>query len=85
MWATIIHTFYVQILHNEPFNQIRGAVDSVGSIFSDWVSEIVLRLHEGSAEKNVSNCDCQPQFCTIWKIKYLYSLLHHKLLKFLNF
>ena len=35
MWAAIFHISYVQILHNEPFNEIR---DTVGSI-SDWVSE----------------------------------------------
>ena len=35
MWAAIFHISDVQILHNEPFNEIR---DTVGSI-SDRVSE----------------------------------------------
>ena len=35
MWATIFHISYAQILHNEPFNQIRGILGSI----SDSVSE----------------------------------------------
>ena len=44
---------YAQILHNEPFNEIRGTVGSI----SDWVSE---RIHFettwGFSWKHVSNC-----------------------------
>ena len=36
-------------------------------------------------QKNVWNCDYQPQVCTIWKIKHLDSLPHHKPPKFSNF
>ena len=35
MSAAIFHFFYVQLLQNEPFNEIRGTVGSI----SDWVSE----------------------------------------------
>ena len=35
MWVAIFHISYVQILDNEPFNEIR---DTVGNI-SDWVFE----------------------------------------------
>ena len=76
----ILH--YVQILHNEPFTEIRGTGGSV----SDWVSEkFHIETTWGFSWKNVSNCDYLPQFSTTWKIKYLYSLLHHKPPKFLNF
>ena len=74
--------YYIEILHNELFNEITGTVGSI----SDWVSE---KLHFVTtwrfSRKNVWNCDYNPQFCIIWKIKYLYSLLHHKPPKFLNF
>ena len=72
MWAPIFHISYVQILHNEPFNEIRGTVGSI----SDWVSKKFCFVTTwGFSRKNVSNCN--PQFCTIWKINYLYSFLHH--------
>ena len=54
MWAAIFHISDVQILHNEPFNEIWGTVWSI----SDWVSEkfdFVTRW--GFCRKNVSNCD----------------------------
>ena len=35
MWAAIFHISYVKILHNEPFNEIRGTLWSI----SDRVSE----------------------------------------------
>ena len=35
MWVAIFHISYVQILDNEPFNEIRGTVGNI----SDWVSE----------------------------------------------
>ena len=79
-----ISHFLCPILHKEPFNEIRGTVGNI----SDWVYE---KFHFvtiwGFSRKNVSNCKMHnlPQFCTIWKIKYLYSLLHHKPPKFLNF
>ena len=58
----------VQVLQNEPFNEIRGTVGSI----SDLVFE---KFHFGTtwclSRKNVLTYDYWPQFCTIWKIKYL--------------
>ena len=72
----------VQILHNERFKNILGTVRSI----CDWVSE---KFHFVTtwdfSRKNVWNCDYQPQVCTIWKIKHLYSLSHHRPPKFSNF
>ena len=54
MWAAIFHISYVQILHNEPFNELWGTVGSI----SDWVSE---NFHfvatRGFSRKNVLSCD----------------------------
>ena len=55
----ILH--YIEILHNELFNEITGTEGSI----SDWVSE---KFHFVTtwrfSRKKVSNCDYYPQF---WK------------------
>ena len=53
MWVAIFHIFYVKILHNEPFNEIRGTVGSI----SDWVSEKFHFVTWGLSIKSLSNYD----------------------------
>ena len=48
MWAAIFHISDVQILHNEPFNEIR---DTVGSTFDRVSEKIHFVTNDASAEK----------------------------------
>ena len=47
IWATIFHISYVQILYNEPLNEIRGTVES---ICDEFLKNVILWKHEASAE-----------------------------------
>ena len=48
MWAPVFHISYVQILHNEPFNENRG---TIGSISDSVLKNFILWQCEASAEK----------------------------------
>ena len=44
MWAAIFHISYVQIFHNEPFNEIRGTL-------IEFLKKFILWQHETLAEE----------------------------------
>ena len=84
MWTAIYQISYVLIFHIELFNEIRVTVESISDRVSEKFHIVTTR---GFSRENVSNFDYYPQFCIIWKIKYLHGLLHQKppnLLEFLS-
>ena len=77
---------YVQTLHNEPFNEIRGTV----GIISDWVSEnSILWQYEDSAEKMcqiviINHNSARHENLNICIFWYFYTSQTTKILEFIS-